>query len=241
VILSSGVWTEKFETTFKRNDAEFIEGSWSASNPLDASELLKHLNPSLTSDTVRVANGEFEVHKGELVSTLTVIHNRSIADDVRFKRDGHPLDGTITIVEGKVDDPITISGRSLLHSVPLTIKAFKRSFLGDYGQYAVTLGLVLFAFSTAIAWSYYGDRAVTYLVGTRWVMPYRMLYVLCFFLATIVDTEDIWLIAQITLALMALPNLIGIMLLRKEMKQTVADYWRDFNAKNAVLGRNKNP
>jgi Na+/alanine symporter len=70
---------------------------------------------------------------------------------------------------------------SLLHSVPLTAKAFERSFLGDYGGLLVTIGLTLFAFSTAIAWSYYGDRAVTYLFGTFWVMPYRCLYVLGFF------------------------------------------------------------
>ena len=50
-----------------------------------------------------------------------------------------------------------------------TAEAFKRSFLGDLGQYAVILCLVLFAFSTAVAWSYYGDRAITYLFGVRHV------------------------------------------------------------------------
>lgn len=118
-------------------------------------------------------------------------------------------------------------GESLLHSVPLTAEAFKRSFFGDFGQYAVTIGLVLFAFSTALAWSYYGDRAILYLFGIRWVMPYRIVYVVGFFLATIIDTSLVWLISAVTLALMALPNLIGILWMSKEVKETIADYWRD--------------
>ena len=110
--------------------------------------------------------------------------------------------------------------------MPLTSKAFEQSFLGSYGGLLVALGLTLFAFSTAIAWSYYGDRAVTYLVGTKWVLPYRCLYVLGFFLATIVDTSLIWLISAVTVALMTLPNLIGMFLMRKEVKQMTHDYWQ---------------
>jgi len=84
---------------------------------------------------------------------------------------------------------------------------------------------VLFAFSTALAWSYYGDRAITYLFGLKWVTVYRMVYVLGFFSATIADTSLIWMISAVTLALMTLPNLFGIMLMRKEMKALAADYW----------------
>jgi AGCS family alanine or glycine:cation symporter len=90
----------------------------------------------------------------------------------------------------------------------------------------------MFAFSTALAWSYYGDRAVTYLVGTRWVTPYRLLYVGGFFIATIVDTTLIWLISAVTVALMTLPNLFGILLMRKEVKEMTADYWQRFKDSN---------
>jgi AGCS family alanine or glycine:cation symporter len=89
----------------------------------------------------------------------------------------------------------------------------------------VTVGLVLFAFSTALAWSYYGDRAVTYLFGLKWVRVYRVVYVLGFFSATIADTSLIWLISAVTLALMTIPNLIGIVLMRKEMKSLTSEYW----------------
>jgi AGCS family alanine or glycine:cation symporter len=66
---------------------------------------------------------------------------------------------------------------------------------------------------------------VTYLFGLRWVTLYRVLYVLGFFSATIADTSLVWLISAVTLALMALPNLLGIMLMRKEMKSLTRDYW----------------
>jgi AGCS family alanine or glycine:cation symporter len=88
---------------------------------------------------------------------------------------------------------------------------------------------LLFAFSTAIAWSYYGDRAVTFLWGTEYVRYYRVLYVLGFFAASIIDTTIIWTFSGIAIALMTIPNIIGILLLRKEMKETVDDYWKTFD------------
>ena len=168
-----------------------------------------------------------------LLSNVTVLHNRSVAENVRVSKDGAPFTGIVLIEEGGLNDrSLTLNGESLLHSVPLTAKAFESSFLGANGSYLVTIGLVMFAFSTALAWSYYGDRAVTYLVGTRWVTPYRLLYVSGFFLATIVDTTLIWLISAVTVALMTLPNLFGILLMRKEMKEMTEDYWQRFKDSN---------
>jgi len=229
VILSSGVWKEKFPNTFAETDTQFISGVYNESDPQDVEALFGHLmgtgagsveplTAELTASNGRVAAGEF-----------TVIHNRSIAEDVRYLAGGEPYSGPLTIVDGRLQTAgISLTGRSLLHSVPLTAEAFKKSFLGDYGQYAVTVGLVLFAFSTALAWSYYGDRGMTYLIGVQAVMPYRLVYVVGFFLATVVDTSLIWLISAVTLALMAIPNLIGIMLMRKEVRQLTRDYWRKF-------------
>jgi AGCS family alanine or glycine:cation symporter len=176
---------------------------------------------------VKPFSGSIAVVAGALVpGDYTVIHNRSIAEDVLVHSGEAPFSGTLEIAEGALtSEDMTVSGRSLLHSVPLTAKAFEQSFLGAYGQYAVTVGLVLFAFSTALAWSYYGDRAVTYLFGLEWVTAYRVVYVLGFFLATIADTSLIWLISAVTLALMSIPNLIGLMLMRKEVKSLTGEYW----------------
>ena len=231
VILSSGVWKEKFDTDFQAFDTQFIAGIYTDTDPEHVEALFHHLNYSKSAtEPVIPANGRFNVVNGRLVDTgITILHNRSIAEDVYFHVGEEPYDGFITINNGSLSGNIELRGKSLLHSVPLTVEAFKRSFLGDYGQYAVTLGLMLFAFSTAIAWSYYGDRAITYLVGLRWVLPYRLFYCAAFFTAAVVDTSMVWLFSAVTLALMALPNLFGIMLLRRDMKQTVRDYWRRFD------------
>jgi len=131
------------------------------------------------------------------------------------------------VTAGLPDDlGLQLQGRSLLHSVPLTSKAFASGWFGDAGQHVVSIGLLLFAFTTAIAWSYYGDRAVTYLFGPAGVLPYRLVYIAGFFLAAQADTTLIWNLSAVTLFFMAMPNLIGILLLRKDMKNTVESYWQ---------------
>ena len=241
VILASGAWQDKFENEFDTFDTQFLAGTYTDSQPQDVADLHAYLN-GVDADTVVLggvsydveaverATGTYAVTDGRLAGgAITVLHKRSVAEDVRFLGDGEePFSGTIEVRDGSLATPgIVLHGKSLVHSVRLTSEAFKRSFFGEYGQYAVTVGLVLFAFSTAIAWSYYGDRAITYLFGTtRWVMPYRAAYVLAFFLATILDTSLVWLVSAVTLALMALPNLLGIVLLCREMKAAVRDYWK---------------
>ena len=225
VILSSGVWQEKFDTEFASFDTQFVAGAWSDQDAGHVDALFRHLGDGEGSE-VTPASGTFAVADGRLLEAgaVTVLHNRSVAEDVRFHQDGVPYSGEIRLVDGELTTDVAVKGRSLLHSVPLTAEAFKRSFIGEYGQYAVTVGLMLFAFSTAIAWSYYGDRSMTYLFGTASVLPYRVFYVLAFFLATIMDTSLVWLISAVTLVLMALPNLVGIVLFAPEIRREVAAY-----------------
>lgn len=230
VILSSGVWKEKFDNQFAPIDTQFVAGRYHESDPQQVQALFAHLSGG-GANPVRPFSGTLSVVEGRVAAgDFTVLHNRSIAENVRYLRNGAPYTGDIAVANGALTTPgIVMRGSSLLHSVPLTAEAFKRSFLGGYGQYAVTIGLVLFAFSTALAWSYYGDRGMTYLFGVEAVMPYRMVYVVGFFLATVVDTSLIWLISAVTLALMTIPNLFGLLLMRKEVKQLTRDYWAKFH------------
>ena len=227
VILSSGVWSEKFETNFQRIDSEIVDGTYSDLNPKHVAILSAHLDMSPPmDDPVKAYNGTLIVLNGEIQERkVTVLHNRSIAEEVIIIKGGMPYSGDLLVSNGALESEFSMRGKSLLHSVPLTAEAFKRGYLGSWGQYTVTLGLVLFAFSTAIAWSYYGDRAMVYLFGIKSVLPYRAVYVVGFFLATVVDTSLVWLISAVSLALVGLPNLLGITLLSKEMKQTDASYW----------------
>ena len=229
-ILSSGVWNEKFQNTFESSSMEIIAGHYDEANPEHRGELFKHLDfLSPEDDSVKPYTGTITLAQGRAsAADFTIIHNRSVAEDLYFHRDDMPVDGDLSVTAGKLDDDaVAVVGKSLVHSVELTNKAFNRSVFGHYGQYIVSIGLLLFAFSTAVAWSYYGDRAVTYLVGVQWVMTYRAAYVVAFFLATIIDTTLVWQLSAVTLAVMAIPNLLGILLLRREMRDTVNEYWEE--------------
>ena len=118
----------------------------------------------------------------------------------------------------------------MIHSAELTSKAFGSGVLGMYGEYIVAIGLLLFAFSTAIAWSYYGDRSTAYIFGERGVFWYRNFYVLCFISAAVIDTSIVWNIAYVVVALVSIPNLIALFLLRDEMKDLTNEFIQNNNS-----------
>ncbi|MBI90779.1 MAG: sodium:alanine symporter family protein [Gammaproteobacteria bacterium] len=227
VILSSGVWKEKFDNEFQRADMNFVAGTYSENEPTDLETLFAYFGGDESS--AASYTGEIELELGEVANAadFTLIHARSFAEEVRYTLDGELITGSIPVADGQLEDAsIVVTGKSLLHSVPLTTRAYTRGIFGEYGQYIVSIGLMLFAFSTAIAWSYYGDRAMTYLFGPKSVLPYRIVYVLGFFYAALADTTIVWNISLITIVLMTVPNLVGILFMHREMKQTVDDYWR---------------
>ena len=227
VILSSGVWKEKFDNEFQRANMNFVAGTYSENEPTDLETLFAYFGGDESS--AASYTGEIELVLGEVVNAadFTLIHARSFAEEVRYTLDGELITGSIPVDDGQLEDAsIAVTGKSLLHSVPLTTRAYTRGIFGEYGQYIVSIGLMLFAFSTAIAWSYYGDRAMTYLFGPKSVLPYRIVYVLGFFYAALADTTIVWNISLITIVLMTVPNLVGILFMHREMKQTVDDYWR---------------
>ena len=227
VILSSGVWKEKFDNEFQRADMNFVAGIYSENEPTDLETLFAYFGGDESS--AASYTGEIALVLGEVVNAadFTLIHARSFAEEVRYTLDGELITGSIPVADGQLEDAsIVVTGKSLLHSVPLTTRAYTRGIFGEYGQYIVSIGLMLFAFSTAIAWSYYGDRAMTYLFGPKSVLPYRIVYVLGFFYAALADTTIVWNISLITIVLMTVPNLVGILFMHREMKQTVDDYWR---------------
>ena len=153
------------------------------------------------------------------------MHNRSVSENVSYSKDGIPFTGMIEINEGKLDtDNIDVQGSSLLLGADLTGKAFSRSVFGEFGQYIVAIGLLLFAFSTAIAWSYYGDRATVHLFGEGWIFYYRVIYVGAFFTAAIIDTKIVWDIATVIGPIATVPNLLAILFLRKEIKKLDTEY-----------------
>ncbi|MGY0635723.1 MAG: alanine/glycine:cation symporter family protein [Paraglaciecola chathamensis] len=231
VILSSGVWKEKHQNIFDRSDMMIVAGTYTDTDESDRQALYAYIN-DLNTSTVEPFNGEIQIVNGKSISSgYTLLNARSVAEEVKFTfgEDEDLFTGKLKVVDGGlIKDNIVVSGKSLIHSASLTALAFTKGFFGESGKYIVSIGLLLFAFSTAIAWSYYGDRAMTYLLGPRSVMPYRVVYVFAFVWAAVSDTTLVWTLSAVAIVVMTLPNLLGIFLLRKEMKESVNQYWDDF-------------
>ena len=226
VLLSSGVWSEKHQNTFAQADLILLDRVYLEKDQDDVKILFDYLNGN---NSINKFNGQVNVENGILLNNISIIHARSIAEDVIiYDNSMNRFTGKMNIIDGKLQENLIVEGKSLVHSAPLTALAFDKGFLGNYGNYIVSIGLLLFAFSTAIAWSYYGDRAMTYLFGAGSVVYYRIVYVIGFFIASFADTTVIWNVSLITIALMTIPNLIGLLWLRKEVKSTVKDYWVNF-------------
>jgi AGCS family alanine or glycine:cation symporter len=229
VILSSGVWKEKHQNVFDASDMVFLAGEYSDKKEEDLTNLYKLIN-NLDGSTVENYSGVLTIVGGKAQNNtdFTLMNARSIAENVTYSIGSEEdlFTGRIEVIKGVPQkDNLVVSGMSLVHSAKLTTIAFTRGYFGDFGQYIVSIGLLLFAFSTAIAWSYYGDRAMTYLLGPKSVMPYRVIYVAGFFWAAFSDTTLVWALSAVSIVVMTLPNLFGIMMLRKEMKDTMNEYW----------------
>lgn len=231
VILSSGVWKEKLPNRFQRTDMFVMAQKYDDKNAADSEKLYEFYKQEEQHADL-LYSGALDVNNGVISNPITILNSRSIAEQVKVLDEEEQLfTGKVKVLKGKidVDEMVIFQGNSLVHSAPLTAEAFTRSFLGSWGRWIVSIGLLLFAFSTSIAWAYYGGRSVTYLFGTRWLLPYRVIYCVGFFIASFVDTTIVWTLSGITIAMMSLPNLLGILALRKDIKGTIGKYWSDFD------------
>lgn len=109
---------------------------------------------------------------------------------------------------------------------PLSSLAFNTGLPGP-GGYIVTFGLVIFAFTTILGWSYYGERCAEYLFGVKVILPYRILWIVSIFIGAIGAKENlelVWTFADVLNGLMAIPNLIAIMLLSPVIFSVTHEY-----------------
>ncbi|HFR3774954.1 TPA: alanine/glycine:cation symporter family protein [Streptococcus suis] len=111
-----------------------------------------------------------------------------------------------------------------LEGAPLTQAAFASVF-GQPGALALTISLVLFAFTTILGWSYYGERCIEFLFGTKSILPYRLLFVAMVALGGFLKLDLIWTIADIVNGLMALPNLIALLALSPVIIKETRQYF----------------
>ncbi len=116
---------------------------------------------------------------------------------------------------------VWVSGET---GVALTVQAFSAGLPGNWGEIIVTLGAVTFAFSTILAWEYYGEKCFEYLFGEKWVPYYRYAWVACVFVGAMVKLELVWNFSDAMNALMAIPNLIGLIFLSGTLFRETRSY-----------------
>jgi len=240
VILISGVWQDKQEQQVVVNDQSAIE-------VINAGAAIE-VNGEI--EEYGLATGALEVKDGQPVG-FALVRNHGLVDDVvlliaddpLLLRNLRPFSGAIELDpedEGKMEeatvldadgDPLqgtlVMRGRAMQNGSPLTAWAFREG-LGrvafGQGHLLVTLAVFFFGLSTAISWSYYGDRSILYLAGPRWVMPYRVVFCVAHFLGAVYSLELVWAFGDLALGLMTIPNLISILLLTGLVKGWTKEY-----------------
>ncbi|HKK67690.1 MAG TPA: sodium:alanine symporter family protein [Bacteroidales bacterium] len=114
--------------------------------------------------------------------------------------------------------------------VAITIDSFRIGLepigLGLVSRHLISLGLLLFAFSTIISWSYYGSRAVQYLFGDKAIKPYYWVFGAFVFLGSIWGLDIVWDFVDMVITFMTIPNLIGIVLLAPVVKREIDKYFK---------------
>lgn len=182
--------------------------------------------------------GSFTVSNG-IADDVALVKNNSTVDHFQLSIDGSPFHGTAAVdeegsvtftdISGEEVDgaKIVLTGEMLQNGSPLTAWAFKRGLapIGNWGNYIVTFAVFLFAISTAISWSYYGDRSIEYLIGESAILPYRFAFCIVHFLGAIFSLEIVWGFGDTALGLMAIPNLIALFALSGVASKLAKDYF----------------
>ena len=143
-----------------------------------------------------------------------------------------PFTGTIYPAGGNAEAEdgetyTSLYGDAVENGAPITAAAFRQGLapLGDWGHLIVVLGVLLFGVSTAISWSYYGDRCAYYLFGKGAILPYKALFVLAHFTGAAIPLAVVWALGDVALAIVIWPNLIALILLAPVVAAETRSYF----------------
>lgn len=127
---------------------------------------------------------------------------------------------------------ITDSWKGELAGAYMTSYAFS-TVLSEIGSYIVTVGLICFAFTTILGWNYYGERCTEFLFGVKGILPYKLVYILIVASGAFLTLDVIWVLADIVNGLMAIPNLIALLALRKVIASETRQYFKKLEAETS--------
>lgn len=138
------------------------------------------------------------------------------------------MTGLVIVITG------TFSGS--LEGAALTTAAFELGLpIAVLGKYIVNIGLMFFAFTTILGWNYYGERCIEYLFGIKGIKPYKLIFIALVAVGAFLPLEMIFIIADIVNGLMALPNLIGLIGLRKVVISETEEYFKELKEKSEIV------
>ena len=222
VIIMTGVWKDRVPTELQLTSGDL---GWVEITQAGGSK-------KVTDKPTEVAFDEGEVvGEAPQVAWHDVAVERVYADEALTQ----PFTGAIVVSEGiaRHTDGTTqpsLWGEAVENGAPLTMLAFEKGLSGltPGGSHIVLLCVVLFGVSTAISWSYYGDRCAHFVLGPSAVLPYRGVFVLMHFLGAVASLKLAWTLGDIFLGIVIIPNLIALVLLAP---QVAAEGQRYFDRK----------
>ena len=228
LIIMTGVWHHRFETeiTLSGGDMSYravqVDGGYEDMSPDAPIRIEGGAHAATGPDDPRISWHEVPVEMLYVDEAQTQPFSGVI----------DPATGTATGDDGQTYT--SLHGMAVESGAPLTMRAFRLGLspLGDWGHYIVVLSVLLFGISTAIAWSYYGDRCANYLFGARAVIPYKIIFVILHFVGAVLPLSVIWALGDAFLALVIWPNLIALGILAPQVVAMTRDYfgrkpWQD--------------
>ncbi len=219
VIVITGVYSERIPTeiTLAGGDLSWVSGDVQTGyESVDA--------PA----EIQIQNGRHAPGSATLVAWHEVAVDELFTDEAMTQRfSGSVLPVRGEAVDGSGTSHTSLYGMAIESGAPLTMYAFRKGLspLGDWGHYIVILSVFLFGISTAISWSYYGDRCANYLWGEGAIRPYKVVYLIMHFLGAIISLNLVWWIGDIALGIVILPNLIALVLLSGKVKELTDSYF----------------
>jgi len=220
VIILTGVWssTVPTEITLASGDISYVQ-------QYEEGRFAEIDGPA----RIRIETGR---HVETAASAPMVAWHEVIVDELFVDAEmQHRFTGVVDSGQGiaEADDGTTyasLHGMAAESGAPLTMVAFERGLPGQAGRYIVVVSVFLFAISTAIAWSYYGDRCANYLFGRKMILPYKAAFVTMHFVGAVLSLSAAWTLGDVFLGIVILPNLLALLLLSPKVAELTKSYFQ---------------
>ena len=222
VIILTGTYSERFPTEITLGGGDITYTAQTAES--------RYEGIGAPDEIVIIEGAHLQAGVGDpLVSWHEAPVNRLYVDEAQtqlFTGTVFPQLGTAVNASG-LDTLSSLYGDAVENAAPLTAAAFREGLapLGDWGHLIVVFGVLLFGISTAISWSYYGDRCAHYLFGQSALLPYKVLFLTAHFLGAVLPLAVVWALGDVALAIVIWPNLIALIFLAPTVVEETRSYF----------------